>query len=106
MVQGAFGGRPAPPLPLPLPSPSASTSGAAAPASASTLALLSPQTSALLAGGAALGGGAAAGGAAGGVGSNPHGPERAQCTLLAAWLTELHLDAINRALLEVGEGGL
>ena len=25
-----------------------------------------------------------------------------QATLVAAWLTELHLDTINRALLEVG----
>ncbi|GLC42145.1 hypothetical protein PLESTB_000635800 [Pleodorina starrii] len=45
------------------------------------------------------GGGAAA--AAGGGGGGPGlGPERAQCTLVSAWLTELYLDAINKALLE------
>ncbi|GIL52118.1 hypothetical protein Vafri_8045 [Volvox africanus] len=37
--------------------------------------------------------------ASGGPGS---GPERAQCTLISAWLTELYLDAINKALLEAG----
>ncbi|GLI64360.1 hypothetical protein VaNZ11_007601 [Volvox africanus] len=37
--------------------------------------------------------------ASGGPGS---GSERAQCTLVSAWLTELYLHAINRALLEAG----
>lgn len=61
-------------------------------------------------GGARSGGGAAAaasasvfgGGVVGAGGGGPgSGPERAQCTLVSAWLTELYLDAINRALLEV-----
>jgi hypothetical protein len=28
--------------------------------------------------------------------------DRAQATMVASWLTELHLDSINRALLEAG----
>lgn len=32
--------------------------------------------------------------------------DRAQATMTAAWLTELYLDQINRALLEVGRGAI
>ncbi|EFJ45682.1 hypothetical protein VOLCADRAFT_105888 [Volvox carteri f. nagariensis] len=58
-------------------------------------------------GGGAAGGAAATlfggvGGSGGGGGGSLAGPERAQCTLVSAWLTELYLDAINRALLEAG----
>ncbi|KAG2496729.1 hypothetical protein HYH03_005142 [Edaphochlamys debaryana] len=50
----------------------------------------------------AAGGGAAGAAAAAGATTAAGGPARAQCTLVAAWLTELLLDAINRALLEAG----